>query len=102
MIDKSQWFILPYDDVKELKELRFIPPGVIPQKNWRPHTWSEVNQDTVPLAPMDVMQYSKALDRIMQEILVSNPKYEPVKLSKTDLSDGSLYRVYMYWRCPKN
>ena len=30
--------------------------------------WSEVIQDTVPLAPMDAMQYGKALDRIVQEI----------------------------------
>ena len=65
-----------------------------PAKHLLQHTypWSEVNQDTVPLAPMDAMQYGKALDRIVREILVSNPKYGPVKLSKTDLSDG-FYRV---------
>jgi len=41
---------------------------------------------------MDAMQYGLALDRILQEILVSNPKYGPVQLIKTDLSDG-FYRV---------
>lgn len=97
MIDKSQWIILPYDEVKNMKGLRLSPPGVIPQRNRRPrwigdYTWSEVNQDTVPLAPMDAMQYGKALDRIIREILVSNPKYGPVQLIKTDLSDG-FYRV---------
>jgi len=64
MIDKSQWIILPYDDVKELKGLRLSLPGVIPQRNRRPrwigdYTLSEVNQDTVPLAPTDAMQYGK-------------------------------------------
>ena len=36
MIDKSQWIILPYDKVKELKGLRLSPPGVIPQRNQCP------------------------------------------------------------------
>ena len=75
MIDKSQWILLPYDNVKELKGLRLSPPppGVMPQRNRRPwwignYMWSEVIQDTVPLAPMDAMQYRKALDRIVREI----------------------------------
>lgn len=97
MIDKDQWLILPFEEVKDLPGLRLSPPGVIPQRNRRPrwigdYTWSGVNQDTVPLAPMDAMQYGRALDRILREILVANPKYGPVKMIKTDLSDG-FYRV---------
>ena len=97
MIDKSQWLILPYHEVKDLKGQRLSPPGVIPQRNCHPrwigdYTCSEVNQDTVPLATMDAMQYGRALDRILRKILVSNPKYGPVQLIRTDLSDG-FYRV---------
>ena len=38
------------------------------------------------------MQYRRALDRILREILVSSLKYGPIQMIKTDLSDG-FYRV---------
>ena len=89
IIDKSQWLILPYNKVKALKGLRLSPPGVIPQRNRCPrwignYAWSEVNQDVVPLAPMDAMQYGRAIDRILREISVSNPKYGPGRFLKSE------------------
>ncbi|KAL7502250.1 hypothetical protein ACHAXN_000251, partial [Cyclotella atomus] len=69
------------------------PPGVIPQSGrcprWiRDYTWSGVNQDTVPLAALEAMQFGHALECILGEILLANSKHGHVFMTKTDLSDG--------------
>ena len=97
MLDKGQWVILPFSVVSKLKNLRVSPPGVVPQRGRRPrwicdYTWSNVNQDTVPIAPMHAMQFGYALDRILRQILLANPELGPVKLIKIDISDG-FYRI---------
>ena len=60
MIEKSQWVILPAADVAHLPGLRISPPGVIPQRDRRPrwicdYTWSQVNEETLPLAALEAM-----------------------------------------------
>ena len=97
MMQKGQWVILPASSAKKLKGLRVSPPGVVPQRGRRPrwicdYTWSGVNAETLPLAVMEAMQFGHALDRVLREILLANPKHGHVKLDKTDLSDG-FYRV---------
>ena len=34
------------------------------------------------------MQFGHAIERILREILLANPEHGPVKVNKTDLSDG--------------
>ena len=97
MIAKSQWVVLPADAVADLPGLRVSPPGVVPQRDRRPrwicgYTWSQVNQETLPLAPLEAMQFGHALDRILRELLLSDPALGPVHLLKLDISDG-FYRV---------
>jgi len=97
MIQKGQWIILPASVAKNLKGLRLSPPGVVPQRDRRPrwicdYTWSLVNEETLDLAPREAMQFGQALDRVLREILLANPKFGKVYLNKTDLSDG-FYRV---------
>lgn len=97
MIQKGQWVILPASVAKKLPGLRISPPGVVPQRGRRPrwicdYTWSGVNQDTVPLAAMEAMQFGHALERILREILLANAAHGHVYMTKTDLSDG-FYRV---------
>ena len=97
MIQKGQWVILPASVAKQLSNLRISPPGVVPQRGRRPrwicdYTWSNVNQDTIPLAAMEAMQFGHALERILREILLANVNHGFVYLNKTDLSDG-FYRV---------
>jgi hypothetical protein len=93
MINKGQWLVLPYSAVHALPRLRIPPPGVIPQRDRRPHwivdySWWTFNSDTLPLAALDSMQFGHALDRILREILLSNPAFGPVFLMKLDISDG--------------
>jgi hypothetical protein len=93
MIRKGQWVILPASVAKKLVGLRVSPPGVVPQRDRRPrwicdYTWSGVNLETIRLAPKEAMQFGTCLDRVLREILLADPKYGPVYLNKTDLSDG--------------
>jgi hypothetical protein len=97
MIKKEQWVILPYSSAKSLPGLRLSPPGVVPQRDRRPrwicdYSWYGVNDDTLPLAPLDSMQFGHALERILREILLADPKLGPVYMLKLDISDG-FYRV---------
>ena len=97
MITKQQWVVLPYSEVKDLPGLRLSPPGVIPQRGRRPrwivdYSWWDVNDETLPLAPKEAMQFGYALDRILREILLADPALGPVYLSKLDISDG-FYRI---------
>ena len=67
MILKSQWVVLPAEDMANLPGLRISPLGVVPQRDQRPrwicdYTWSEVNKDSLPLAPLEAMQFGHALD----------------------------------------
>ena len=97
MLLKSQWVVLPAEDVADLPWLRISPPGVVPQRDRRPrwicdYTWSSVNQETVPLAPLEAMQFGHALDRILRELILADPALGPVQLLKLDISDG-FYRI---------
>ena len=97
MINKQQWVVLPYSIAKQLKDLRLSPPGVVPQRGRRPrwivdYTWWNVNDETLPLAPSEAMQFGHALDRILREILLADPKLGPVYMLKLDISDG-FYRI---------
>ena len=97
MMRKGQWIVLPYSEAKSLPNLRISPPGVIPQRGRRPrwicdYSWSNVNQETLPIAPMEAMQFGHAIDRILREILIANPDLGPLQLIKLDISDG-FYRV---------
>lgn len=97
MIAKGQWLVLPASSVKDLPGLRISPPGVVPQRGRRPrwicdYSWSGVNQDTLPLAAREAMQFGHALERILREILLANPAFGPVQLIKVDISDG-FYRI---------
>jgi hypothetical protein len=97
MINKGQWIVLPYSKVKHLPGLRISPPGVIPQRDRQPrwivdYSWWNVNDNMLPLAAMESMQFGHALERILREILLANPAFGPVYLIKLDISDG-FYRI---------
>ncbi|EJK56345.1 hypothetical protein THAOC_23791 [Thalassiosira oceanica] len=98
MVAKGQWVVLPAAEVLDLPGLRVSPPGVVPQEGRRPRTivdysFSDVNEETLPLAAMEAMQYfGHALDRLLREILLADPRHGPVYMMKVDLSDG-FYRI---------
>ena len=97
MIKKDQWFILPFSEIENLENLRLSPSGCVPQRDRRPrwicdYSYYDVNDETLPIAALESMQFGHALDRILRNILLANPNAGPVYLMKVDLSDG-FYRI---------
>ena len=96
---QGYWTVLPYDSVRDWVNLRISPLGVIPQRDRRPrlivdYSFSGINNDTVPIAPRESMQFGRALPRILQTVVRADPRYGPVYLSKIDIADG-FYRVWL-------
>ena len=99
MVKKAQWTVLPYSQVKHFPNLRISPLGVVPQHERRPRTivdysFSDVNDSTLPIAPMDAMQFGRALERMIRRIVLADPRFGPVQLIKVDISDG-FYRIWV-------
>lgn len=97
MIEKGYWIVLPASACMDLPGLRLSPPGVVPQHERRPrwicdYSFWGVNQDTLPLAALESMQFGGALPRLLREILLANPALGTVRMIKVDLSDG-FYRI---------
>ena len=96
-LQKKFWTILPYRLVEHVANLRLSPLGVIPQRERRPRlivdlSFYGVNQETLPIAPKEAMQFGRTLQRVLQRILDADPRFGPVLLSKIDISDG-FYRI---------
>jgi hypothetical protein len=69
--------------------------GCIPQHDRRPHTIVDytffgLNDDMVPIAPQDAMQFGNALPRLLCHVvlLVADPSHGLVQLIKVDIADG--------------
>ena len=91
--------MLPYHEVRDLPGLRKSPLGVVPQRDRRPrlivdYTFSNVNEETVPLAPREAMQFGKALQRVIAKIVGADARYGSVHMAKIDIADG-FYRIWV-------
>ena len=97
MIDNGQWVVLPYLVAKGLPGLRLSPPGVKVERDRRPrwlgnYSYFKTNAETLPVACLSAMQYGRALDRLIREIVYADPALGYVYLLKADVSDG-FYRI---------
>ena len=97
MIEAAQWLLLPADLALQLPNLRVSPMGVIPQPSRRPrtivdYTWAGINAETLDWHPKEAMQFGRALQRMLQDIVQADPRFGPVYLMKVDIADG-FYRV---------
>jgi hypothetical protein len=73
--------------------------GVVPQHERRPRpivdfTFSDVNDDTVSLTPREAMQFGRAFDRLIHQVVQADPRFGPVQFMKLDIADG-FYRVWL-------
>ena len=98
-MDKQQWTVLPASMVKHIKGLRLSPLGLVPQRNRRNRMISDyssfgINDDTLHLAPLDVIQFGRTLTRLLAKIHRANDRFRPVHMSKIDLAD-SLYQLWL-------
>ncbi|KAL3943053.1 MAG: hypothetical protein SGARI_000071, partial [Bacillariaceae sp.] len=73
--------------------------GVVPQNERRPrpivdYSFSGLNGETISLAPDEAMQFGRALERIITQIVRADKRFGPVKFIKIDIADG-FYRVWV-------
>ena len=97
MHTNHQWIVLLYGLVNDLPGLRLTPPGVVPQCDRQPrfvcdYTYLFINHDTGPITPIEVMQFGHALDMIIRNILLSDPKFGATYLHKINIADR-LYQI---------
>jgi len=98
-IEQGYWTILPYSKVLNLSHLRLSPLGIVPQRDRRPrvivdYTFWGINEDTVPLAPPESMQFGRAFERTLRKIRQANRRFGPTFMIKVDIADG-FYRLFV-------
>jgi hypothetical protein len=99
---QGYWMVVPYAAVRHWRDLRLSPIGAVPQRDRRPrlivdYSFSDVNAETVQLAPPEAMQFGRALHRVLRRIVEADGRYGPVYLAKIDIADG-FYRVWLQYR----
>lgn len=52
------------------------------------YSFSGLNSETVRLAPPEAMQFGRALQRVLTNVVHADPKFGPCKLAKIDIADG--------------
>ena len=93
MVTKGQWVVLPYLVSKYLPGSRPIPPGVKKERDQRPrwigcYSSSKLNYKTLPIVIMYSMQYVRALERLIREVVIYDLALVPVYVLKADVSDS--------------
>ena len=83
----------PFKSVTSLQNLWLLPIAVTPQvvRRLRPifdFTRSGLNDISESLAPMEEIRFGGALQRILKQVLNSEPRLGPVHLSKVNLADA--------------
>jgi hypothetical protein len=71
----------------------------VPQRDRRPRTISDytffgLDHETIPVSPLECMQFGRALWRILRHVKSANPHHGPIYLSKIDIADG-FYRIWV-------
>ena len=93
MVEAGHWLVLPYYAVRSAPDLRISPLGVVPQRDRRPrpivdYTFTNINADTLKLAPTAAMQFGKALERLLYKAAQADLTKGPILASKYDLADA--------------
>jgi hypothetical protein len=96
-VQMGYWLVLPFGAFRNKPNLRLPPSGVVPQRDRRPrpimdYTFYGTKQACIPIAPSAAMQFSSALQRILQWLAYCNADHGPPLMAKVDLADG-FYRV---------
>ena len=91
--------VLPYSMTKRLPGLRLITPDVKVEQDRIPcclgdYNYFKTNAETLPVACLSAMQYGRALDCLLRELVYADPAIVYVYLLKSHISDG-FYRIWL-------
>ena len=78
---------------KELPGLRLSPLGLKEERERSPrwlgnYSYININCKTLPIAVLSNIQYSRSPERLIRELVKSNPALGTVRILNTDISDG--------------
>ena len=78
LVEKGQWTVLPYLVAKRLPGLRLSPPGIKVERYRRLHwlndySYFKTNAKTLPVDCLSMMQYGRALEHLLCEIVFVDP-----------------------------
>ncbi len=91
---------MPFPAIANNARLKLSPAGVVPQRERcpciildysYPHH-GNVNESSLPVAPMHGMQFGNAFHCLMQRLVYCNPQFGLPLMAKLDLADG-YYRI---------
>jgi hypothetical protein len=106
-IENRFWTVLPYRLVRDLPQLQLLSPAVVKEeRECKPrilcdHSWYPVNDNTLPHAPPEAMQFGGTLGRILHSARHTNPAFGPTYLSMYDIK-GGFYRMFLRANdCPR-
>ena len=51
------------------------------------YSYSNLNSETLPISAIYAMQYGQALERLIREVVISDPELGPMHVLKADVSD---------------
>ena len=82
MVGKGLWVVLPYLTAKDFPGMRIISPGVNEERDQQPswigdNSYSSINSDSLPIAALYAMQYLCALERLIGEVKIVYPIWDP-------------------------
>ena len=97
MLGKGRWVVLMNSVSKEHTELSLIPPEVNEYQDWRPrwiekYSYSNINSNSLPIVSISAMQYGRALERLIREVVIADPFLGTIYVLKADVSVG-FYRI---------
>ena len=100
------WLLLPHDITKKFKGLCITPFGwsIVPQPNRQPaplvvmicdFSFHGQNGDTLPIAPLEAMQFGQVLEHFLHLIVMADPCFGPPHMIKVNISSDGFYRVWI-------
>ena len=78
---------------KEILGFRLILSGVKEERGQRPrwigyYSYINLNSETLPIFALSAIQYGRALDHLIRDVIIANPVLGPVHALKMDVSNG--------------
>jgi hypothetical protein len=88
--------LLPYIEVKDMVDLQLSPLGGIMQPEGCPrgvivnYSFYYINANMFKLGPEAVMQFGKAIERLLKQAVQTHPRFGPLLHYKVKILDGFL------------
>ena len=85
--------------IQDISGLSLIPLRIKQEQYWQPrcigyYSFTTINTKYLTISAFSTIQYCRALDRILKEVVLLDPALVPVYFLKSDVSNG-FYRIIL-------